>query len=50
MVETKSLAEYGDLEGFREDFLKIFGFGFGSVDYEEDVDPLGLLISEYPLG
>ncbi len=50
LVETKSLAEYGDLEGFREDFLKIFGFGFGSVDYEQDVDPLGLSISEYPLG
>ena len=50
LVETKSLAEYGDLEGFREDFLKIFGFGFGSVDYEQDVDPLGLSISEYPFG
>ena len=50
LVETKSLAEYGDLEGFRKDFLKIFGFGFGSVDYEQDVDPLGLSISEYPLG
>lgn len=50
LVETKSLAEYGDLDGFREDFLKIFGFGFGSVDYEQDVDPLGLSISEYPLG
>ena len=50
LVETKSLAEYGDLDGFREDFLKIFGFGFGSVDYEQDVDPLGLSISEYPFG
>ena len=50
LVETSNLSEYGDLEGFREDFLKIFGFGFGSVDYDQDVDPLGLSISEHPLG
>ena len=24
---------------FREDFLKIFGFGFPGVDYDADVDP-----------
>lgn len=38
-VSTENLAELGDLEGYREDFLKIFGFGFGGVDYEADVDP-----------
>lgn len=37
-VDTQNLAELGDLEGFREDFLKIFGFGFDGVDYEADVD------------
>lgn len=38
-VNTENLPELGDLEGFREDFLKIFGFGFDGVDYDADVDP-----------
>ncbi len=38
-VTTGNLAELGDLPGFREDFLKIFGFGFPGIDYEEDLDP-----------
>ena len=38
-VGTENLAELGDLPGFREDFLKIFGFGFAGVDYAEDLDP-----------
>ena len=39
LVNTENLDELGDLTGFREDFLKIFGFGFPGVDYEADVDP-----------
>ena len=39
LVTTENLGELGDLEGFREDFLKIFGFGFDAVDYEADQDP-----------
>ena len=50
LVDTSSLGEHGDLEGFRKDFLKIFGFGFSSVDYEQEVDPLGSGISEDVLG
>ena len=38
-VTTENLAELADLEGFREDFLKIFGFGFEGVDYEAEQDP-----------
>ncbi len=38
-VATENLDELGDLTGFREDFLKIFGFGLDGVDYEADVDP-----------
>ena len=38
-VTSENLAELGDLEGFREDFLKIFGFGIAGVDYDADVDP-----------
>jgi enoyl-[acyl-carrier protein] reductase / trans-2-enoyl-CoA reductase (NAD+) len=39
IVSTENLPELGDLDGFRADFLKIFGFGFDGVDYEEDLDP-----------
>lgn len=38
-VSSENLAELGDLSGYREDFLKIFGFGFDGVDYDADVDP-----------
>ncbi|MBP9855263.1 MAG: trans-2-enoyl-CoA reductase family protein [Candidatus Omnitrophica bacterium] len=33
-----NLAEYADLEGYQEDFLKLFGFGLPQVDYDADVD------------
>ena len=39
LVTTENLPELGDLEGFRRDFLKIFGFGIDGVDYEADQDP-----------
>ena len=38
-VTTENLDELGDLEGFRSDFLNIFGFGFDDIDYELEVDP-----------
>jgi enoyl-[acyl-carrier protein] reductase/trans-2-enoyl-CoA reductase (NAD+) len=40
LVTTENLEELADLEGFRRDFLKIFGFGFDGVDYEAEQDPL----------
>lgn len=39
LVTTENLPELGDLDGFREDFLKLFGFGFAGVDYTADLDP-----------
>lgn len=39
LVATETLAELGDLAGFRADFLKIFGFGVPGVDYAADLDP-----------
>ncbi len=39
LVNTDNLPELGDLAGFREDFLKIFGFGMPGVDYDADVNP-----------
>ena len=41
-VTTENVLELSDLEGFRADFLRIFGFGFDGVDYEADVSPLGV--------
>jgi enoyl-[acyl-carrier protein] reductase/trans-2-enoyl-CoA reductase (NAD+) len=40
LVTTENLGELADLEGFRADFLKIFGFGFPGVDYDAEQDPL----------
>lgn len=37
-VETSSLEEYCDLEGYWDDFYHMFGFKYGNIDYEKDVD------------
>ena len=39
LAASGNLDELADLPGFKEDFLKIFGFGFEGVDYQEDLDP-----------
>lgn len=39
-VSTGNLREITDFDGFRADFLRIFGFGIEGVDYEVDVSPL----------
>ena len=39
IVSTDNVAELADLDGIRDDFLRIFGFGVDGVDYEADVDP-----------
>ena len=41
-VTTDNLSQLSDFAGFREEFLKIFGFGVEGVDYDADVSPLGL--------
>lgn len=38
-VTTANLNELTDFRGYQEDFLKLFGFGFTSVNYEAEVDP-----------
>ena len=38
IVTSDNLSELGDLDGYKADFLKIFGFGLPGVDYDEDVD------------
>ena len=39
VVSTDNVAELADLDGIRNDFLRIFGFGVDGVDYDADVDP-----------
>lgn len=38
-VTTENLREVSDIAGYKEDFLKLFGFAMPGVDYEADVDP-----------
>lgn len=37
---TESLAELGDLPGYKQDFLNLFGFDFAGVDYKADANEM----------
>lgn len=37
---TESLSEIGDLAGYKQDFLNLFGFGFDNVDYKADTNEM----------
>jgi len=37
---TESLVELGDLAGYKQDFLNLFGFGFVGVDYLADTNEI----------
>lgn len=37
---TETLPELGDLQGYKSDFLNLFGFGISGVDYAEDVNEI----------
>ncbi len=39
VLNTENLAELADLPKYREEFMKLFGFAVGGVDYSKDVDP-----------
>ena len=39
-VNTENLKELSDYNSYKEEFLRLFGFGLGSVDYEADVNPI----------
>ncbi|WP_404420821.1 enoyl-ACP reductase FabV [Nibricoccus sp. IMCC34717] len=38
-VTTENLAALTDIEGYRVEFLKMFGFGLAGIDYDADVEP-----------
>lgn len=37
-VDSTNLMDISDLHGYRDEFLHLFGFGFPSVNYDEDVE------------
>lgn len=37
-VSTENVASISDVEGYRTDFFRLFGFGFADIQYEEEVD------------
>ena len=37
-VSTDTIDQRGDLEGYRADFARLFGFGLDGVDYDADVE------------
>lgn len=37
-VTTDNLNELTDINGYKEDFYRLFGFGFSEVDYDEDIN------------
>ena len=39
-ITTETLHELSDLKGYKEEFLKLFGFEVEGVDYDADVDPV----------
>ena len=42
---TESLVELGDLAGYKQDFLNLFGFGFDGVDYLADTNEMVMVPS-----
>ena len=39
-AETETLADIGDLHGYKQDFLNLFGFGFDGVDYKKETNEM----------
>ncbi|MCL1945468.1 MAG: trans-2-enoyl-CoA reductase family protein [Firmicutes bacterium] len=40
IVNTDNLKDLADLNGYKADFLKLFGFGYDDIDYDRDVDEI----------
>ena len=37
VVDTENLYQLTDFQGYKDEFLKLFGFGFAGVNYDEDL-------------
>jgi enoyl-[acyl-carrier protein] reductase / trans-2-enoyl-CoA reductase (NAD+) len=40
LVQSDNIDELSDFAGYQQEFLQLFGFGFPSVDYDAEVDPV----------
>lgn len=38
LINAETVFELTDVEGFRDEFFKLFGFGFANIDYKKDVE------------
>jgi enoyl-[acyl-carrier protein] reductase/trans-2-enoyl-CoA reductase (NAD+) len=38
-ITTENLSELTDYTGYKQEFLRLFGFGLDEVDYDADVNP-----------
>jgi enoyl-[acyl-carrier protein] reductase/trans-2-enoyl-CoA reductase (NAD+) len=38
-ISTENLHERTDFEGYKSEFLRLFGFGMPNVNYDTDVNP-----------
>jgi len=38
-VNNDNFDELADYKGYHQDFLRLFGFDFDAVDYDQDIDP-----------
>ena len=45
IAETDNLPRIGDLAGYKNDFLNLFGFGFEEVDYQKDANEMKMISS-----
>lgn len=45
IASTENLNEIGDLAGYKQDFLNLFGFGFDGVDYTAEANEMTLIPS-----
>lgn len=45
IAETENLPTIGDLAGYKNDFLNLFGFGFEEVDYQKDANEMKMISS-----
>jgi enoyl-[acyl-carrier protein] reductase/trans-2-enoyl-CoA reductase (NAD+) len=39
-VTSENLFQISDYQGYKDEFLRLFGFGIAGVDYDEDVSPV----------
>lgn len=42
-VSTETIAQIGDLKGYKDDFLNLFGFSVPGVDYTKEVDEMATI-------